>query len=132
MLLQQRVRVGKLEKVRFADRMLPHTSCMESFQLEEHRPMVHSLMSQMGCFTLEEPSWVPSSWSWSWSMRSDLEIEDSKPPPSNVSFRNDKIGSMAYKDRKSLTAWRRRSVAGPSKRSTTVEPEGLGDGPCNL
>ena len=26
MLLQQRVRVGKLEKVRFADRMLPHIS----------------------------------------------------------------------------------------------------------
>ena len=79
MLLQQRVRVGKLEKVRFADRMLPHISWTGSFQLEEHRPMVRSLMSQMGCFTLEEPSWVPSSWSW--SMRSDLAIEDPKPPP---------------------------------------------------
>ena len=69
MLLQQRVRVGKLEKVRFADRMLPHLSWTGSFQLEEHRPMV------------EEPLWVPSSWSWSWSMRSNLSIEDSKPPP---------------------------------------------------
>ena len=81
MLQQQRVRVGKLEKVRFADRMLPHISWTGSFQLEEHRPMVRSLMSQMGCFTFEEPSWVPSSWSWSWSMRSDLAIEDPKPPP---------------------------------------------------
>ena len=81
MLLQQRVRVGKLEKVRFVDRMLPHISWMVSFQLEEHRPMVRSLMSQMGCFTLEEPLWVPSSWSWLWSMRSDLEIYDPKPPP---------------------------------------------------
>ena len=42
MLLQQRVRVGKLEKVRFADRMLPHISWTGSFQLEEHRPMVRS------------------------------------------------------------------------------------------
>src|SRR5215216_5689776 len=106
--------------------MLPHMSWMGSFQLEEHRPMVCPLMSQMGCFTLEEPLWVPSSWSWPWSMRSDLAIEDPKPPPKNVSFRNDKMGSMAYKDRKSLTSWRRRSVAGPSKRSTTVELEGLG------
>ena len=81
MLLQQRVRVGKLEKVRFADRMLPHISWTGSFQLEEHRPMVRSLMSQMGYFTLEEPLWVPSSWSWLWSMRSDLAIEDPKPPP---------------------------------------------------
>ena len=40
MLLQQRVRFGKLEKVRFADRMLPHISWTGSFQLEEHRPMV--------------------------------------------------------------------------------------------
>ena len=80
MLLQQRVWVGKLEKVRFADRMLPHISWTGSFQLEEHRPMVRSLMSQMGYFTLEEPSWVPSSWSWSWSMRYDLAIEDPKPP----------------------------------------------------
>ena len=60
MLLQQRVRVGKLEKVRFADRMLPHISWTGSFQLEEHRPMVRSLISQMGYFTLEEPLWVPS------------------------------------------------------------------------
>ena len=79
MLLQQRVRVGKLEKVRFADRMLPHISWTGSFQLEEHKPMVCSLMLQMGYFTLEEPSWVPSLWSW--SMRSDLAIEDPKPPP---------------------------------------------------
>ena len=78
MLLQQRVRVGKLEKVRFADRMLPHISWTGFFQLEEHIPMVRSLMSRMGYFTLEEPSWVPSSWSW--SMRSDLAIEDPKPP----------------------------------------------------
>ena len=81
MLLQKRVRGGKLENIIFADRMLPHISWMESFQLEEHGPMVRSLVSQMGCFTLEEPSWVPSSWSWSWSMRSDLAIEDPKPPP---------------------------------------------------
>ena len=87
--------------------------------------MVHSLVSEMGCFTLEEPSWVPSSWSWSWSMRSDLAIEDPEPP-SYVSFRSDKMGSMAYKARKSLTAWRWRSAAGPSKRSTAVELEGLG------
>ena len=51
-----------LEKVRFADRMLPHIPWTGSFQLEEHKPMVRSLMSQMGCFTLEKPSWVPSSW----------------------------------------------------------------------
>ena len=124
MLLQQRVRVGKLEMVIFADRMVPHISWTGSFQLEEHRPMVRSLMSQMGCFTLDELLWVPSSWSW--SMRSDLAIEDPKPPPHNVSFRSDKMGSMAYKARKSLTACRRRSTAGPSKRSTVVEPEGLG------
>ena len=75
MLLQQRVRVGKLEKVIFADRMLPHISWTGSFQLEEHKPMVHSLMSQIGYFTLEIP------WSWSCSMRSDLAIEDPKLPP---------------------------------------------------
>ena len=55
MLLQQRVWVGRLDKVRFADRMLPHMSWTGSFQLAEHRPMVRSLMSQMGCFNLEEP-----------------------------------------------------------------------------
>ena len=43
-----------------------------------------------------------------------------------MSFRNDKMGLMAYKDRKSLTTWQRRSGAGPSKRSTAVELEGLG------
>ena len=42
MLLQQRVRLGKLEKVRFADRMVPHISWTGSFQLEDHRPMVRS------------------------------------------------------------------------------------------
>ena len=51
MLLLQRVRVCKLEKVRFADRMLPHISWIGTFQLEEHRPMVHSLMSD-GLFHL--------------------------------------------------------------------------------
>ena len=48
MLLQQRVQVGKLEKVRFADRMLPHISWTGSFQLEEHGNMVCSLMFHLG------------------------------------------------------------------------------------
>ena len=43
-----------------------------------------------------------------------------------MSFRNDKMVSMAYKACTSLTAWRRRSAAGPSKRLTAVELEGLG------
>ena len=67
-------------------------SQMGSFPLEEHDYRVPSLMSQTGSFPLEEPERVPSSWS---SMRSDLEVVDPKPPSQNVSFRNDKRGSMA-------------------------------------
>ena len=76
-------------------------SQMGSFPLEEHGCRVPSLMSQtgafpleeqMGSFPLEEPERVPSSWSP--SMRSDLEAVDPKPASQNVSFRNDKRGSM--------------------------------------
>ena len=64
-----------------------------SFPLEEHGCRVPSLMSQMCSFPLEEAERVPSSWSP--SMRSDLAAEDPKPASQNVSFRNDKRGSMA-------------------------------------
>ena len=67
-------------------------SQMGSFPLEEHGCRVASLMSQTGAFPLEEPERVPSSWSP--SMRSDLEAVDPKPASQNVSFRNDKRGSM--------------------------------------
>ena len=79
--------------------MLPQ---MGSFPLEEHGCRVPSLMlptgafpleEQMGSFPLEESERVPSSWSP--SMRSDLEAVDPKPAPQNVSFRNEKRGSMA-------------------------------------
>ena len=84
--------------------MLSH---MGSFPLEEHDCRVPSLMSQtgsfpleekMGPFPLEEPERVPSSWSP--SMRSDLAAEDPKPATHNVSYRNDKRGSMVMKDGK--------------------------------
>ena len=78
----------------------------------------------MGSFPLEEPERVPSSWSP--SMRSDLEAVDPKPASQNVSFRNDKRGSIAMYNGKLLTASQRRSAAGPWMRSTAVEPEGLG------
>ena len=77
-------------------------SQMGSFPLEEHSYRVPSLMlqtgafpleEQMGSFPLEEPERVPSSWSP--SMRSDLKAVDPKPTSQNVSFRNDKRGSMA-------------------------------------
>ena len=70
--------------------------------MEEHGCRVPSLMSQtgtfpleeqMGSFPLEESERVHSSWSP--SMRSDLEAVDPKPVSQNVSFRNDKRGSMA-------------------------------------
>ena len=64
-----------------------------SFPLEENGYRVPSLMSQTGSFPLEEPERVPSSWLP--SMRSDLEAADPKPASQNVSFRNDKRGSMA-------------------------------------
>ena len=85
-------------------------SQMGSFPLEEHDCRVPSLMSQMGSipleeqtgpfpleeqmgsFPLEETERVPSSWSP--SMRSDLEAVDPKPASQNVSFKNDKRGSM--------------------------------------
>ena len=63
-------------------------SQMGSFPLEEHGCRVPSLMLQMGSFLLEEQMGsfpleeldkVPSSWSW--SMRSNLAIQDPKPPP---------------------------------------------------
>ena len=75
---------------------------MGSFPLEEHGYRVPSLISQtgafpleeqMGSFPLEEPERVPSSWSP--LMRSDLEAVDPKPTSQNMSFRNDKRGSMA-------------------------------------
>ena len=75
---------------------------MGSFPLEEHDCRVPSLMSQtgafpleeqMGSFPLEEPERVPSSWSS--SMRSGLEAVAAKLVCQNVSFRNDKRGSMA-------------------------------------
>ena len=86
-------------------------SQMGSFPLEEHGCRVPSLMSQMGAFPLEEQMGsfpleekmgsfpleetqrVPSSWSP--SMRSDLEAVDPKPASQNMSFGNDKRGSMA-------------------------------------
>ena len=77
-------------------------SQMGSFPLEEHDCRVPSLMSQtgtfpleeqMGSFPLEELERVPSSWSP--SLRSDLEAVDPKPAWPNVSFRNDKRGSIA-------------------------------------
>ena len=76
-------------------------SQMGSFPLEEHDCRVPSLMSQtgaltlgeqIGSFPLEDPERVPSLWSP--SMRSDLEAVDHKPASQNVSFRNDKRGSM--------------------------------------
>ena len=75
---------------------------MGSFPLGENDRRVPSLMSQtgafpleeqMGSFPLEEPERVPSSWSP--SMRSDLEAVDPKLASLNVSFRNEKRGSMA-------------------------------------
>ena len=68
-------------------------SQMGSFPLEEHGCRVPSLLSQMGSFPLEERERVPSSWSP--VMRSDLEAVDPKSVSQNVSFRNDKKGSMA-------------------------------------
>ena len=77
-------------------------SQMSSFPLEEHGCRVPSLMSQtsifpleeqMGSFPLEEQERVPSSWSP--SMRSGLEAVDPKSVSQNVSFKNDKRGSMA-------------------------------------
>ena len=77
-------------------------SRMGSFPLEDHGCRVPSLVSQMGSFPLEEqmgyfpleePERVPSSWSP--SIRSDLEAVDPKLASQNVSFRNDKRGSMA-------------------------------------
>ena len=101
--------------------VFPHLSRMGSFSWEVHEPWVLSMLSQMGScpleergcrvpslmsqlgsftleeqmvtFPLEEPERVPSSWSL--SMRSDLEDVDPKPASQNVSFRNDKRGSMA-------------------------------------
>ena len=67
---------------------------------------------------------APSSWSP--SMRSDLAAEDPKEASQNVSFRNYKRCSMAMKDGKLFITSHRRSAAGPSMRSTVVEPEGLG------
>ena len=108
---------------------------MGSFPFEEHDCRVPSLMlqmgsfpleEQMGSFPLEEPERVPSSWLP--SMRSDLEAVHPKPAPQNMSFRNDKRGSMAMQNGKLLTTSQRRSAAGPWMRSTTVEPEGLGVG----
>ena len=46
----------------------------------------------MGAFPLEEPVRVPSSWLP--SMRSDFEVVDPKRASQNVSFKNDKRGSM--------------------------------------
>ena len=46
----------------------------------------------MCSFPLEVVERVPSSWSL--SMRSDLAAKDPKPASQNVSFRNDKRGSM--------------------------------------
>ena len=75
---------------------------MGSFPWEEHEPWKRSMLSQMGSFPLEEqmgsfpleePGRVPSSWLP--SMRSDLEAVDPKPASQNVSFRNDKRGSLA-------------------------------------
>ena len=80
----------------------------------------------MGSFPLEETERVPSSWSQ--LMTSDLEAVDPKPASQNVSFRNDKGGSMVMQNGKLLTANQRRSAAGPWMRSTAVEPEGLGVG----
>ena len=76
-------------------------SQMGSFPLEPHGCRVPSLMSQMGAFpleeqmgsfALEEPERVPSSRSP--PTRSLLEAMDPKPVLQNVSFRNDKRGSM--------------------------------------
>ena len=75
---------------------------MGSFPLEEHGCRVRSLMSQtadfplekqMGSFPLEELERVPSSCSP--SMRFDMEVVDPNLASQNVSFRNDKRGSMA-------------------------------------
>src|SRR3989337_1721795 len=66
--------------------------------------------------------------SWSPSMRSVLPAEDPKSASQNVSIRNDKRGSVVMKDGKLFITSRRRSAAGPSMRSTAVEPEGLGVG----
>ena len=86
-----------------------HVVADGSFPLEEHGCRVSSLMSQTGSFPLEEQMGslpfeelerVPSSWSP--SMRSDLEAVDPKPASQNVSFRNDKRGSMAMWDGKFL------------------------------
>ena len=71
----------------------PSMRSMGSFPLEEHGCRVPSLMSQMGPFPLEEPERVPSPWSP--SMRSDLEAVDPNPASQNISFKNDKRGSMA-------------------------------------
>ena len=68
-------------------------SRMGSFPLEEHGYRVPFLMSQAGSFPLEETERAPSSWSP--LMSSDLEAVDPKPMSQNVSFRNDKRGSMA-------------------------------------
>ena len=66
--------------------------------------------------------------SWSSSMKSDLLAEDPKPVSQNMSFRNDKRGSMAMKDGKLFITSRRRSAVGPSMRSMVVKPKGLGVG----
>ena len=66
---------------------------MGSFPWEEHGPWMRSMLSQMGSFPLEDPERVPSLWSP--SMRSDLEAVDPKPASRNMSFKNDKRGSMA-------------------------------------
>ena len=77
-------------------------SQMVSFSLEEHGFRVPFLMSHTGSFPLEEPERVPSSWSL--LMRSSLEAMDPKPASQNVSFKNDKRGSMAMYNGKFLTA----------------------------
>ena len=61
-------------------------------------------------------------------MRSDLPAEDPKPASQNVSFRNDKRDSIPMKDGKLFITSHMRSAAGPSMRSTVVEPKGLGVG----
>ena len=48
-----------------------------------------------------------------------------------MSFINDKRGSMAMKDGKLFIMSRMRSAAGPSMRSTVVEPEWFGVGNLN-
>ena len=81
----------------------------------------------------ENKSWISSLVidglpSWSPLMRSDLLAEHPKPASHNLSFRNEKRSSMAMKDGKLFITSRRRSAAGPSMRSITVEPECLGVG----